>query len=214
MVFPLCLRHYVFGLLVHLSILPSVCLSVLLSICLTVQPTITRMTNQPTAFLSVRLKRFPGLYLRILGKNGLQFDVLIYADRLNNWLDCSYGLLIFLLLAPLWLSETAQIWGFHALSWEHMDRMAWNLVCWCIRAIFRSCKSLVMVCYFFSFWWRFCFVKLVRFEISEHFHENAWDEWPKIWCADVSWLLSELIRFWAQSVYFPRFGGTLIYWNW
>ena len=196
------------------SVHPSICLSVLLSISLTVQYTITRMTEQPTAFLSVCPKRFPGLFLRILRRNGLQFDVLIYADHLQNWLDFSYGLLIFLLLAPLWLGETAQIWGFHALSWEHKEVMALNLVCWCIWTTFRSCQSLVMVCQFFFFCWCFSFVKLVRFEISKHFHENAWEESPKIWCVDVPWLLSELIRFWAQSFYFPLFEGTLIYWHW
>ena len=36
--------------------------------------------------------------------------MLMYHDHLQNWLIYGHGLLIFLLLALLWLSETGQIW--------------------------------------------------------------------------------------------------------
>ena len=38
-------------------------------------------------------------------------------------------------------------------------------------------------------------------------------EWPEIWDADVSWLLSELIIFWSSSVDFALFGSILTWWN-
>ena len=40
-------------------------------------------------------------------------------------------------------------------------------------------------------------------EVSGHFSENAWEEWPAIWHADTSWLPSELIGFWLVSWYSP-----------
>ena len=70
--------------------------------------------------------------------NGLKFCMLMCPDHLQNWLDFVYGLLIFLLLASLWLSEMDQICGFLAFSWEHMEGMAWNFVCWCILTTFYS----------------------------------------------------------------------------
>ena len=55
---------------------------------------------------------FPGIFLRTQGRNGLKFGMLIYCDHLQNRLDFSHGVLIFLILAPFWLSETGQIWAF------------------------------------------------------------------------------------------------------
>ena len=40
--------------------------------------------------------------------------MLLYPDHYQNWLDYGYGLVIFLILVQFWLSETGQIWGFHA----------------------------------------------------------------------------------------------------
>ena len=40
----------------------------------------------------------------------------MYIGHLLNWLYYGHGLLIFLLLALFWLSETGQIWGFRAFQ--------------------------------------------------------------------------------------------------
>ena len=41
--------------------------------------------------------------------------------------------------------------------------------------------------------------------VSWHFLENAWEEWPEIGHAGVSWPPPGLFRFWAQSVdFYPR----------
>ena len=45
----------------------------------------------------------------------------MYLDHLQNWLDYGHGRLIFPLLAPLWLSETGQIWVF-----GHFPENAWR----------------------------------------------------------------------------------------
>ena len=92
-------------------------------------------SDQPWSFcgMSVRMSgRFPGICWRTHGGNGLKFGMLMYLGHLQNWLDYGHGLLIFLLLAPLWLNETGQIWGFRAYPGERMERMAWNFACWCI----------------------------------------------------------------------------------
>ena len=64
---------------------------------------------------------FLGVFLRMHGSNNLKFGKLMYFDQLENWLHFGHGLLIFLLLAPLWLSETGQIWDsrpFLENTWE------------------------------------------------------------------------------------------------
>ena len=50
----------------------------------------------------------------------------MYLEQLQNWLVYGHGLLIFLILALFWLSETGQIWGFRAFPGERMEEMAWN----------------------------------------------------------------------------------------
>ena len=50
--------------------------------------------------------------------NGLKFGMLMYLDHFKNWLDFVHDLSIFFILASLWPSETGQILGFQALSWE------------------------------------------------------------------------------------------------
>ena len=101
-------------------------------------------SDQPLPFYgmsvcpSVRPERFLGICWRTHGGNGLKFYMLMYLDHLQNWLDYGYGLLIFLLLTPLWLSETGQIWGFQAFPRERMEGLAWNFTCWCILNTFRT----------------------------------------------------------------------------
>ena len=50
----------------------------------------------------------------------------MYLDHLQNWLVYGHTLLIFLILALFWLSETGKIWGFRAFPGEGMKEMAWN----------------------------------------------------------------------------------------
>ena len=76
--------------------------------------------------MSVRPERFPGICRRMSGGNGLKFYMLMYLDRLQNWLVYGHCLLIFLILTLLWLSETGQIWGFRSFPGKHMEEMAWN----------------------------------------------------------------------------------------
>ena len=75
--------------------------------------------------------------------------MLMYLDHLQNWLVLGHGLLIFVILAVFWLSETGQIWGFRAFPGECMEGMAWNMVCWCILTTFRTGKIVVTVCRYF-----------------------------------------------------------------
>ena len=82
---------------------------------------------------------FPGISRRTHGRNGLRFCMLMYLGHLQNWLLHGHGLVIFLILALFWLSETGQIWGFLAFPGECMERMAWiNMVCCCILTTFRT----------------------------------------------------------------------------
>ena len=81
---------------------------------------------------------FPGICRRRHGGNGLQFRTLIYLDHLQNWFVHGHGLLIFLMLALFWLSETGQIWRFRANPGEHIKEMAWNVACCCILTTLRT----------------------------------------------------------------------------
>ena len=56
------------------------------------------------------------------GRDGLKFGILMYSDHLQNWLDFDHGLLIFVILARFWLSETGQIWG----SWIFFGTQGMN----------------------------------------------------------------------------------------
>ena len=87
---------------------------------------------------SVRPERFPGICQRTHGGNGLKFYMLMYLDRVQNWLVYGHGLLIFLILALFWLSVTGQIWGFRAYHGERMEEMTSNLARWCILTTFRT----------------------------------------------------------------------------
>ena len=59
----------------------------------------------------------PGISQRTHGGNDLKFCTLMYLDHLQNCLVLGHGLLIFLILALFWLSETGQIWGFLDNTW-------------------------------------------------------------------------------------------------
>ena len=93
---------------------------------------------RPSVCPSVRPERFPGICRRTPGGNGLKFYMLMYLDHHQNWLVYGLGLLLILILALFWLSETGQIWGFRAFPGERMEGMAWNFACWCILTTFRT----------------------------------------------------------------------------
>ena len=145
-------RHYVFGLSVRPSVRPSVqSLKYPLLTCTWVRwstrPTVTvlqhvRPSVRPSVRLSVcpsvRPERFPGICRRMHRRISLKFYMLMYLDHLQNWLVYGHGLLIFLILALFWLSETGQIWGFRAFPGECMEGMAWNFARWCIVTTFRT----------------------------------------------------------------------------
>ena len=137
-------RHYVFGLSVRPSVRPSeawntLCWPVHGSVGPADQPwPFYSMSVRPSVCPSVRPERFPGICRRTHGGNSLKFKMLMYLDHLQNWLVYGHGLLIFLILALFWLSETGQIWGFRAFPGERMKGMAWNFARWCILITFRT----------------------------------------------------------------------------
>ena len=87
---------------------------------------------------SVRPERFPGICRRMHGGIGLKFYMLMYLDHLQNWLVYGYGLLIFLILALFWFSQTGQIWGFRAFPGERMEEMVSNFAGRCILTTYRT----------------------------------------------------------------------------
>ena len=101
-----------------------------------------RFTACPSVRLSVcpsvRPERFPGICRRMYAGIGLKFYLLMYLDHLQKRSVYGRGLLIFLILALFWLSETGQIWRFRAFPGERMEGMAWNMACYCILTTFRT----------------------------------------------------------------------------
>ena len=69
--------------------------------------------------------------------------------------------------------------------------------CWCILTTFGTVYILVTGCWIFSFCQHSDSVKQVKFAVSMHFLENAWEEWAEI-CHDVTWPPSEQIWFWSR----------------
>ena len=141
-------RHYVF-------VRPSVRLSVrslkcpLLTctwVCWSTRLNLTILRHVRPSLLP---ERFPSICQRMHGGNVLKFYMLMYLDHLQNWSVYGRGLLIFLILALFWLSETGQIWSFWAFSGECMEEMAWNFARWCILTTFRNDKFMATVCWFF-----------------------------------------------------------------
>ena len=137
---------------------------------------------------------FPGISWTTHEGNGLTFWMLMYLDHLQNWLFLGHGLLIFVILALFWLSETGQIWGFRAFPREPIEGMAWNVVCYCILTTFRTDLAYG--------WSLVIFLLLVLFWLNETgqtwgfqaFSGKPIEEWPEILHADVSWPFTELIR--------------------
>ena len=112
------------------------------------RPNVTVLQHvRPSVRPSVRPERFPGICRRMHGRISLKFYMLMCLDHLQNWLGYSLGLLIFLILALFWLSETGQIWGFRAYPGERMVGMAWNCACWCILTTFKPDWFGVTVCW-------------------------------------------------------------------
>ena len=107
------------------------------------RPTVTvlrhvRPSARPSVCPSVRPERFPDICRRMHGGISLKFYMLMYLDHLQNWLVYGHGLLVFLILALFWLSETGQIWGFRAFPGERTKGIAWNFARWCILTTFRT----------------------------------------------------------------------------
>ena len=104
-------RHYVFWLSFHPSVHQAVRLKSESPYFNLYMGSLVPPTNWDhfSACLSVRYGRFLVITWKTHERNGLQFGMLMYPDHLQNWIDFGLGLLIFLLLAPLWLSETGQI---------------------------------------------------------------------------------------------------------
>ena len=73
----------------------------------------------------------------------------MYLDHLQNWLVYGHGLLIIVILALFWLSETGQIWGFWVFAGERMEEMAWNFAQWFVLTTFRTDNFVVAVCWVF-----------------------------------------------------------------
>ena len=91
---------------------------------------------------SVRPERFPGICRRTHGGNDLKFYMLMYLDHLQNWLVYGHSLLIFLIFALFWFSETGQIWGLKFCLLMYLDHLQnWldygcGLVIWLILVLF------------------------------------------------------------------------------
>ena len=103
------------------------------------RPTVTVLRHvRPSVRPSVRPERFPGICRRMHGGIGLKFYMLMYLDHLQNWLVYGYGLLIFLILALFWLSETGQILSFRAFPGERMEQIDWNFARRCILTTSRT----------------------------------------------------------------------------
>ena len=76
---------------------------------------------------------FPGISWRTHGGNDLRYCMLIYLDHLQNWLVYGHSLVILLILALFWLSETGQIWGsgyFPENAWRKWPQILHADVSW------------------------------------------------------------------------------------
>ena len=91
-----------------------------------------------------------GIFFRTHGRKGLKFDMLVYPDRLWEWLHFGHDLLIFLILAAFWLRETGQTCSLQAFSWKCMEIMGCILSCCYIQTTSRTDSILDMVCWFSS----------------------------------------------------------------
>ena len=116
----------------------------------------------------------------------------------------SHCLLILLILAAFWLSETDQICDFQPFSREHKGGKASNLACWCILTTVRTDQILVTVCWYSSFWRHFDLVEQVKFGVSGIFfrtHGKNGLKFDILMYLDWNWF-----TFGSWSVGFPHFG--------
>ena len=90
-----CVVHLPFFTSIHLVICPNV------------SPTFN-LTTSFCPILQIHPEMFPGIFLRMQEKNGMEFD------QLQIWLHFGHSPTIFLNLMLLWL------------YWEHIRSMAWN----------------------------------------------------------------------------------------
>ena len=107
----------------------------------------------------------------------------MYLDHFQNNLYYSRGLLIFLFLTPLWLSETDEIWGFRAFHGEPIREMAWTFARCFILITFKTIYFTVTVCWF---------VKIL----------------PLFWLGETG-LIWGLWPFWSCSADFPHYAAPL-----
>ena len=115
-----------------------------------IRPTVTVLRHvRPSVCQSICLERFPGICQRTHGGNGLKFYMMMYVDHLQKWLVYGHGLLIFLILALCWRSETGQIYGFWAFPEERMGEMALNFARWCVLTTYSTDQFMATVCWFF-----------------------------------------------------------------
>ena len=170
---------------------------------MSVRPSV-RLSVRP----SVRPERFPGICRRTHGGNGLKFCMLMYLGHLQNWLDYGHGLLIFLLLASLWLSEMSQcgVSGhFPENAWWEWPKLLHADVSWPPSELISLWLWSVD---FFNFG-----VSLLcetgQIWVSGHFLDNPLRKWPDILHAAVSCWPLKLVRLWSGSVDFSNFGGIL-----
>ena len=90
---------------------------------------------------------FLASFLRMHGRWGLEFDMLMYPDHLQNWSDYGHGL-DFPHFGSIWFGETGLISGFRAFSEEHIGKMTW-----CILTTFKTDGVLIFLIFAMSAPW-------------------------------------------------------------
>ena len=143
-------------------------------------------------------------------RNSLKSGMLMYPDHPQHWLDYGCALLIFLILAVFRLSEKGQICGFRNIfllnAWKEWPDIWHADVSWEPSEMIRLWSWSVYYPHFggiLTSW------DSSNFQFSVY-SNNAREEWPATWHADVCWPSTELIRFWSPSVYLPLFDGILV----
>ena len=117
----------------------------------------------------------------------------MYLDHLQNWSVQGHSLLIFLIVALFWLSETGKIWDFRAFPGERVEEwpdIRYAAVSWPPSKLVRL------------------WLRSGDFSNFGAFSGNPLKKWPEISHAAVSWL-SELIKLWLQFVDFSHFDAIL-----
>ena len=96
----------------------------------------------------------------------LKFDKLIFTDHLQNWLDFGNGLLIFLILVPLKLSEIDNIFlGTHGRNGLKFGMLMYTD---CLQNWKDFGHGLLISL-------NLAPLSLVKFGVSRHFLENMWE---------------------------------------